>query len=104
MEQRSQAESEQPAKVYQLDAVMNKVLEVNGKLDMLLTQTSGLVTTAQLSASEQTTHEKIKEEIDKIHLEYGPLKRNINWLFRTIVGEAAVIIGEVVVMYLALKK
>lgn len=104
MEQRSQAESEQPAKVYQLDAVMNKVLEVNGKLDMLLTQTSGLVTTSQLSASEQNTNEKIKEEVEKIHLEYGPLKRNISWLFRTIIGEAAVIIGEVIVMYLALKK
>lgn len=104
MEQRSQAESEQPAKVYQLDAVMNKVLEVNGKLDMVLTQTSGLVTTSQLSASEQNINEKIKEEVEKIHLEYGPVKRNVNWMFRTIVGEATIIIGEVIVMYLALKK
>lgn len=104
MEQRSQEESEKTVKVYQFDAVMSKVVQLDKKIDTLLAQTSGLVTTSQLSASEQNLNEKLKEEIDKIHLEYGPLKRNINWLFRTIVGESAIIIGEVIVMYLALKK
>jgi len=104
MEQRTQTESEQPAKVYQLDAVMVKVTEVNNKLDTLLQQTSGLVTTSQLSGTEQNINEKIKEEVEKIHLEYGPLKRNMNWLFRTIAGEAIIIVGEAIIMYIALKR
>lgn len=86
MARRTQQESEQPAKVYQLDAVEGKVDNMNDKLDKLLQQTSGLVTTGQLSQAEKEVREKIKEEVDKINLEYGPMKRNADWLFKTVVG------------------
>jgi len=86
MTSRSQQESEQPAKVYQLDAVDKKVDSMNEKLDTLLQQTSGLVTTNQLSQTERELREKIKEEVDKVNLEYGPMKRNSDWLFKTVVG------------------
>lgn len=45
---RPQDESEQPAKVYQLDAVENKVDTAIGKLDAILKQTSGVVTRKQM--------------------------------------------------------
>lgn len=86
MAARSQSESEQPAKVYQLDAVDAKVDSVITKLDKVLEQTNGLVTTSQLSQSEKDMKDKINEEIDKVHLEYGPLKRNASWLFKTVVA------------------
>lgn len=83
---RTQEESEKPVKTYQLDAVEEKVDSINDKMDKLLQQTSGLVTTSQLSQAEKEIREKIKEEVEKINLEYGPMKRNADWLFKTVVG------------------
>lgn len=96
---RSQTESEQPAKVYQLDAVDKKVDEALGKLDTLLTQTSGLVTPAQLTASEKKLEEKLSEEVTKIHLEYRPMKRNIQWLLRTVLGQIIVLVIGAIFAY-----
>jgi hypothetical protein len=104
MAARTQDESEQPAKVYQLDAVDRKVDDINGKLDTLLQQTTGLVTTNQLSQTERELRDKIKEEVDKIHLEYGPMKKDLKWFLRAAVAEALLIAGELVSLYLISKK
>ncbi len=89
MGSRSQGESEQPAKVYQLDAVQTQVdalgRQLNEKMDKILEQTSTLV-----------TEERLKDEVAKIHLKYGPMKSNITWFTRTLV---ITIIGQIVVAY-----
>lgn len=94
---RSQQESEQPAKVYQLDAVDAKVDAINGKIDKLLEQTSGLVTTGQLSQAEKAVKEYVTDEIQKVHLEYRPFKRNASWLVKLVIGQiiAAFIVGAI---------
>lgn len=104
MAHRSQGESEQPAKVYQLDAVESKVDVALEKLDALLTQTSGLVTTGQLSAAEKILRESINEEVEKIHLEYRPMKRNVTWFTRVIIGEGIAIIAQVILILIIANK
>jgi len=89
---RSQQESEQPAKVYQLDAVDSKVDTINDKLDKLLEQTSGLVTTSQLSHSEKEIKEYVDDVIDKVHLEYRPFKRNASWLVKLVIGQIVTLV------------
>jgi hypothetical protein len=87
MANRSQQESEQPAKVYQLDAVDAKVDTINTKLDTLLRQTSGLVTTSQLSEAERDVKEYVNDALEKVHLEYRPFKRNASWLTKLVIGQ-----------------
>lgn len=98
MASRSQEESEQPAKVYQLDAVEAKVNDANAKLDRLLQQTSGLVTESQLGATKRELEDFVADEINKIHLEYGPLKRNISWFIKALIVEGFAIIGQIVIL------
>ncbi len=104
MSARSQEESEQPAKVYQLDAVDFKVNQINDKLDKLLEQTSGLVTPSQLKAVEDSIKAYVDDEVEKVHLEYGPLKRNVTWLLRTMIGALVGIVLQAVAMYFLVKK
>lgn len=104
MAARTQTESEQPAKVYQLDAVDKKVDEALGKLDTLLTQTGNLVTPSQLEAAELRMEEKLMEEVKKIHLTYGPMKRNISWLLRTVIGQIVGLVVVAIVSYYMVTK
>lgn len=99
MAKRSQVESEQPAKVYQLDAVEGKVDSANGKLDAILEQTSSLVTRKELDIFKDEIKKDIKDEVDKIHLKYGPTKRNLIWLTR---GVIMAVIGLVIQLIITL--
>lgn len=96
MTARTQSESEQPAKVYQLDAVESKVDVALSKLNTIITQTSGLVTESQLSAVKKEVEDHTDEEIKKVHLVYGPMKRNISWFVKAIIGQGIVITGGIV--------
>lgn len=100
---RSQVESEQPAKVYQLDAVDKKVDDVLVKIDQLLSQTSGLVTVTQLSITEKGLQDKIDEEVEKIHLKYGPTQRNASWLMRALIVEGIAIVGQAIILWMIAK-
>jgi hypothetical protein len=97
---KTQAESEQPAKVYQLDAVETKVDEALGKLDTLIKQTKGVVTIEQLSVQKKEildeVDEKIAGEVQLIHAEYKPTKDNLIWFVRLIVAQGVVIVGGIV--------
>jgi hypothetical protein len=95
---KTQQESEQPAKVYQLDALEAKVDVVIGKLDEIRDNTSGMVTQSQLEATKLSLENKIDEEVKKIHLEYRPMKKNITWFTRSIVVQGVAILGQAVMM------
>ncbi len=88
-QKRSQTESEQPAKVYQLDAVESKVDRALDMLDTLIRNTSGLVSEARLDKVkeeiDESVDEKIKESEKKIHLEYRPFKIAAYWLAGIVV-------------------
>lgn len=95
MVSKSQEELEQPAKVYQLNSVETKVDAMNLKLDTLLTQTSTFVSQSQLQ-------EILNERDKKIHLVYGPMKRNLTWFIRTSIVEALAIAGQGVIIFLSI--
>lgn len=92
---RSQNESEQPAKVYQLDAVDSKVEQALGMLNKVLEQTSGLATQAELIALEKSIREYVDDEVKKVHLEYGPMKKNATWFVRLVIGA---IVGQMAII------
>lgn len=99
---KSQKESEQPAKVYQLDAVNAEITnfkrEVTQKLDTLIKQTSSVVTEARLEVATKDIKDDItdyvKTEIEKVHLTYGPIKNGAWWLVGIV---AAGLIGQIVI-------
>lgn len=95
---KTQQESEQPAKVYQLDALEAKVDVVIGKLDEIKNNTAGLVSQSQLESTKLSLESKIKEAEEKIHLEYRPLKKNIAWFLKAMVIEGIAILGQIVIM------
>lgn len=108
---KSQEESEQPAKVYQLDAIESQVKDVaeqmktgfhrvNTSIDTLLIKSESQVTPQQfaenLLAQKKILEDRLTEEIEKVHLEYRPLKKTINVLFAICVTAAVGIFGQVV--------
>jgi hypothetical protein len=95
---KTQKELEQVVKGYQLDALEVKVDAVLGKLDEIKNNTSGLVSQRQLDDMTLGIDKQIQEEVEKIHLEYKPLKKNITWFVRAMVLEAIAIVGQGVIM------
>lgn len=108
---KTQEESEQPAKVYQLDAIESQVKglteqvttgfnRINKSVDLLVTKSESQVTPQQMAdniaALRSTFDNQIKEEIEKLHLEYRPIKNRNNWLLGTVVASAIAIFGQVV--------
>lgn len=88
-QKRTQTESEQPAKVYQLDAVESKVDRALSLLDTVVRNTSDLVSETRLTSVKKdiddSVDEKIKESEKKIHLEYRPFKTAAYWLAGIVV-------------------
>ena len=105
---KTQQELEQAVKGYQLDAVQSKVdaiekqmtegfQTVNDSLKALLLKSNSQVTPQQLAdnitALKNTVEDQMREEINKIHLEYGPIKENNKWFLRAVIGQGIVILG-----------
>lgn len=99
VQKRSQSESEQPAKVYQLDALESKIDTVLAMQDTILKNTTGLVSEARLTQVKEEidkdTDEKIAESEKKIHLEYRPFKTAAYWL-------AGIVVAGLIGQYIAL--
>lgn len=95
---KKQEELEQPAKVYQLLAVEVKVDQALTKLDQIVSSVEGVVTNIQLEArirelkTEIAT--EIADEIEKVHLEYGPTKKGAWWLGGIVVTG---IVGQIII-------
>lgn len=108
---KTQEELEQPAKVYQLDALQNRFdsferqitqgfSTMNTSLQTLITQSQSQVTPQQLnenvSAAKLAMQQELKEEVRVINLEYGPLKRNVTKFLWAVIAEAIIIVGQVI--------
>lgn len=102
---KSQSELEQPAKVYQLDALESKVNDVLVKLDTVITQTKGVVTQEQLDTVKKDIYKEIAEKIEesesRIGLKYDPMQDNLKWFIRAVIGQGVVIIGGIIVAAIA---
>lgn len=112
MSKRSQAESESPAKMYQLDAVENKVDQVIGQLKVVIDNTSGLVTQLQLEEArrdfkdiivelEADFDDKLDTQKNQVDLKYGPVLRQNKALW-ALVGTAvvAIIVQAIIIVSL----
>jgi hypothetical protein len=104
MASKSQEELEQPAKVYQLMATDAKVDQALAKLDVLINQTGSLVTLSQLDSTkkelEEQFNERLSTEAKNIHLEYGPMKKNLTWFVRlAISGLVGIIIQGILLLW-----
>lgn len=99
--QKSQAESEAPAKVYQLDAVDRKVDQALGMLEKITASVDGVVNNAQLEArlkeqeeefnkkltkNKQEFEKALENEVKAIHLKYDPTYTGIWWVVSTVCG------------------
>ena len=104
MANNSQEELEKAAKVYQVNAVEAKVDQVLKTLNTIVEQTKGLVTITQLDEARKELKASIKEEIEKIHLEYGPMKRNLGWFIKVSIVEGLLILGQIVIICMTMKK
>lgn len=113
---KTQEQLEQPVKEYQLDAVQVEVksladqmksgfISVNDNLKVLLAKSETQVTPQQLSdniiALDTKTQSSIKEEVEKIHLEYRPAKESNRWIIRLLIGTILAVIGQFIVIYVA---
>lgn len=81
MRNRTQEESEQLVKTYQLDAVESKVDSALTKLDTLITQTSGTVTRKEM---EDYVEKEIAESIAPL-VSHKESVTKLGWLILTLV-------------------
>lgn len=83
---KSQEESEKPAKVYQLDAVIKEIADfrtdINGQLGAILGEVKGVVTQSQLDTTVATLKTYVDEQTKSlskdIKLRYEPTKVTID--------------------------
>lgn len=107
----TQEEKELPAKVYQLEAIEAQVQSIgkqmtegfdrlNFSVNTLITKSENQVTPQQLesniSALRVVFEDKLEEQVEKLHLEYGPLKENNKWFIRAMASQAIIIVGQVI--------
>lgn len=118
MPKKTQEESEQPAKVYQLDALGDKVdnftaranmefSDIKESLKTLLSKAETQVTPQQLNdnilALDKKFQASLSEEVKKIHLEYSPVKRNISKAIWLIAGTILAVIGQLIILIVTLQ-
>lgn len=94
----TQEELEQPAKVYQIEAVEREITNINkslitvsGKLDKVITQTSGVVTKSQLDIELSKIKDDILKEVD---LKYEPTKKASWWVSALVI---TVLAGQIII-------
>lgn len=86
MSNKSQEESEKPAKVYQLDAVIKAVedmrTDMNAQLSTILGEVKGVVTQSQLDTTVTTlkkyTDDAIKSVVKDLKIRYDPTKTTVD--------------------------
>lgn len=115
---KTQEESEQPAKVYQLDALGDKVdnfttqaneefKDIKESLKTLLLKTDTQVTPQQMNdniiALDKKWDSALTEEVKKIHLTYSPVKKNISKAIWLIAGTMVAVLGQLIILVITLQ-
>lgn len=103
---KTQAELEQPAKVYQVEAVASKVdqlIDAHADTDRKLTtvlenQISAKQFEDRLLAISTAFDEKLKDEIYKVHVAYGPFKKYVSRMAWIIFSQLVVIVGGIILL------
>lgn len=90
---KSHTELEQPAKVYQLEALDAKLETIGTQLRTIVNQTAGLATTAQLEAVKQDYKDRIAEAVKDVNAEYRPTLKKTGWLYTTVIAEGVALLG-----------
>lgn len=100
---KTQSELEKEAKVYQVEAIGQRVKSLenilpglDAKLDKLI---QNQITVQQLSDLNKSFEEKLQNAIKSVHLEYGPLKKNASKFTWLIIAGAVAIIEQLAVGY-----
>lgn len=93
---KSHTELEQPAKVYQLEALDAKLETIGGQLKTIVNQTAGLATLAQLEAVKIDYKEKIEELRKDTDAIYGPPLKKTAWLYTTVIAEGIALLGAAI--------
>lgn len=98
----SQEEMEQPAKVYQVIAVADKVDEALEKLKTIVDQTTGVVTQAQLTETKLELKKYIDDEVadaeKRVIDKFSPMQKALNKGVWVIIGIVASVITQVTMM------
>lgn len=100
MEKKSQDELEKPAKVYQMDAISDKVDNVIKLLEDQSVFLKGAVTIAYMEERLKNLDEKFKAEIKSVRAEYRPTLQGTRWATRTAITAAISIMLLVLGIYL----
>lgn len=105
----SQEELEQTVKGYQLAAVEDRLdmfeKNIMSSIDRLTTTVTAnpSVSPATLESTRQAVQSEfkqlLKQEIEKIHLEYSPVKKQIQWVWRTAGGQILGLAIQAVFMF-----
>lgn len=96
---KTQQESEQGVKVYQLDAVESKVDSIQSDVKLLLIQTSTFVTASQLEANRLEAIKYADNIAKEVDLKYEPMKKNLTWFTRTTIGLAIGVVVQGIVLF-----
>jgi hypothetical protein len=95
---KTHTELEQPAKVYQLEALDAKLETIGTQLKTIVNQTAGLATVTQLQKLEQDDKARLAEAVKDIHAEYRPtLKRN-KALWGLVGAIAVLVVGQAILI------
>lgn len=95
---KSQADSEATAKVYQLDALDDKLKNIGKQLETVVNQTTGLATVAQLESAKQLLKEYTDEAVKDVRTEVRPTLK-LNKALWGIIGTLTVlIIGQAILI------
>ena len=97
--QDSQIELEKPAKVYQLNALNEKMIAMDKKLDMVLLQTSNVVTPKQLEELESRMVDYTDNATKLIYKEFRPFQGNMKKFLWLVGGGILAIVSQIIVIY-----
>ena len=86
-DQLSQQELEQPAKVYQLEAVYARIAGIDDKLCTILNNTSNIVTQEQRTSDVNILNERIDSEV-------SCFKKDNRRIFWSIIGVAIAFVAD----------
>lgn len=97
--QDSQIELEKPAKVYQLNALNEKMVAMDKKLDMVLLQTSNVVTPKQLEELKKEMKDYTDNTATLIYKEFRPFQGNMKKFLWLVGGGILAIVSQIIVIY-----